>query len=91
MAIQAWQELEHFKQVVGLTQLSDLSIENLLGAKDPVNRIELALQAELMHRLSSVGKISCPKRLTKAVIKFIGQAEKLEPETKANLENYLAQ
>ena len=91
MAIQAWQELEHFKQVVGLAQLSDLSIENLLGAKDPVNRIELALQAELMHRLSSISKISCPKRLTKAVIKFIGQAEKLEPGTKANLENYLAQ
>ena len=71
--------------------LTDLTLENLLGAKDHLNSVELALQAELMHRLTSINKITCPKRLTKAVVKFIGQVEQLDQNTKANFDSYLAQ
>ena len=89
-AMKAWRELECAKADIGLTSLSDFSIENLVGAKDNLSKIELTLQAELLHRLTSLNKISCPNRLVKAVIKFIGLSEKLEPDLKAKFDSYLA-
>ena len=90
-AIEAWQELEIFKRTIGLTPLTDLSIENLVGAKDQVKKLALALQAELMHKLTSINKITCPKRLVKAAVKFVGQAERINSDLKAKVDNYLSQ
>ena len=89
LARQAWEELERFKPRAGLTPLTDLSLENLLGAKDHISKIELALQAELLHKLTSINKISCPIRLAKAVVKFIGNAERLTPEMRDKFNSYL--
>ena len=46
-AAEAWELLERAKLRLNLQPLSDMSIENLLGAKDRVNRLELTLNAEL--------------------------------------------
>ena len=73
------------------TSLTDLSIENLIGAKDHVNKYELAFQAELLHKLTSINKVTCPKRLVKSAVKLVRQAERLDHELSAKVDNYLMQ
>ena len=66
---------------IGLKQLTDLSIENLLGAKDKLSKIELALNAELLHRLSAMGSAEyCPNQMVRAAIKLIRCCEPLTSE-----------
>ena len=81
-AFEAWRELEEAKAVLNLNTLTDLTIENLIGAKENVNKIEHALQAELIHRLTSINVSYCPRRLVKTVIQFVGYTERLNAESK---------
>ena len=77
----AWTKLNEAKSRLGLNPLSDLSIENLLGAKDRQTKLELALGAELLHRLSAFGdKDYCPNLMVKMVITTIGHCENLDPD-----------
>ena len=62
-------------------------MENLLGAKDRLNKIELTLQAELVHRLTSTDAKFNPKELVKRIVKFIGYSERLSPEQKERFNN----
>ena len=88
-ANEAWLELEKAKREMGLSNLTDLSLENMIGAKDMVNKIELALQAELIHRLTSKNDKYCPRVLVKTVVKFIGYSERLKPELKGKFDDWL--
>ena len=88
-AITAWEELERLKTRLQLRNLSDLSLENIVGAKDQVNKIELALQAELIHRLTSTNMRYCPKDLVKKVVKFVGYSERLSVEHKASFDSLI--
>ena len=54
VAVEAWQEMERAKLSLDLNNLSDLSLANLVGAKDRLGKLELTLQAELIHRLTSL-------------------------------------
>ena len=63
---------------MGLSTLTRISIENVLGANEATTKIELALQAELIHKLASRNKINCPKQLVKSVAQVIGYSEKLD-------------
>ena len=77
----AWNYLNELKVRIGLKQLTDLSIENLLGAKDKLSKIELALNAELLHRLSAMGSAEyCPNQMVRAAIKLIRCCEPLTSE-----------
>ena len=77
----AWTKLNEAKSRLGLNPLSDLSIENLLGAKDRQTKLELALGAELLHRLSAFGdKDYCPNLMVKMVLTTIGHCENLDPD-----------
>ena len=82
MRLAAWLEMERLKSALNLNNLSDLSIENLMGAKDRLSKLEFALQAELIHRLCSLNVKYCPKNLVKMVKKFIGYSERLSIEQK---------
>ena len=88
-AKEAWRELEKVKAELNLDCLSDLTIENLVGAKDSLNKIELALNAELIHRLTSRNQSYNPKLLVKAVIKLIGYSERLDTALKDKFKNLL--
>ena len=77
-AIEAWVLLEEAKTRLGLQPLSDLSIENLLGAKDQVSKLELTLNAELIHKLASCTQAYCPRTLVMTAIKFISFSENLD-------------
>ena len=85
----AWLELEKAKLELGLRNLTDLSIENLIGAKDELSKIELALQAELIHKLTSRKERYCPKGLVRSVIKLIGYSERLSIELKIKFDEWL--
>ena len=81
-AIEAWRALEKAKTQLELNNLTDLTIENLVGAKDRVSKLELALQAELIHRLTSTNGAYCPRQLAKIVVRFVGYNERLSNEIK---------
>ena len=88
-ARRTWALLEEIKPRLGLNQLSDLSIENLLGAKDRLNKIELALQAEVLLKLISNGDRYEPKRLVNSSLKVISYCERLEADMLGKLKNEL--
>ena len=86
-ATRAWELLNEIKTWIGLHQLSDSSIENILGAKDRLNKIELALQAELLLRIISNSERYTLEVLVKASARLIYHSEKLSPVLKEKLKN----
>lgn len=88
-AVSAWQHLNELKVRLGLSALTDLSIENVLGAKDKLTKIELALNAELIHSLAAVNEHPQPDRLIKSICKRIHYSEYLSPGLKASFEREL--
>ena len=88
-AIEAWNKLDIAKRALGYHNLSDLSIENLVGAKDRLNKVELALNAELLVKLTSRGEGYCPEQMVRAVIQLIGNSERLQPDVKNKFKSYL--
>ena len=78
-ARRTWNLLEETKLRLGLNQLSDYSLENILGAKDKLSQIELALQAELLLKIISTSDTYDPKRLVKSSLKTISYCERLDP------------
>ena len=87
-AREAWRELEVIKDKLSLTTLSDLSLENLVGAKDPLNKLELALQAELMLKLSTKSDGYCPKQVARAATMLVLNSEKLNTTLKEKFEEF---
>ena len=85
-ALNAWQKLEEVKSRLGLNMLSDLTTENMLGAKDRLSKLEFALNAELLHKLTSKGSDRyCPEILVKSAIKIIQTCENMQPQMKESL------
>ena len=89
-ATQAWHLLEAAKTSMGLENLSDLSIENLLGIKDNIGKLELTLNAELIHRLSTRSESYSPAAIVRTAIKYVSYAEKLDDEMKTKFERWLS-
>ena len=79
-AREAWAKLEEFKDRVGLSSLTNTTLENILGANESTSKLELALQAELIHKLTSRNKIHCPVLLIKSVANVIANSEFLTKE-----------
>ena len=86
-ARRAWSLLEESKLRIGLKQLSDLTLENILGAKDRLNKLELALQAELLLKIISTSEKYIPESLVKSSIKLISYCERLDQVTYEKLKN----
>ena len=87
-AQEAWSLLAEAKDTLNMNSLSDTSIENVLGAKDDLTKLELTLQAELVLRLSTKGDGYCPRQLVHSVITFIGNVETLNEADKENFKRY---
>ena len=60
--------------------MSDLSVENLLGAKDILSKVELALNAELLLKLSTRSNGYMPEQLVRSTVRLIGNSEWHKPE-----------
>ena len=52
-----------------------------------VRKIELALQAELLLKLTTKGDGYCPNQLAKAAVMLVCHSEKLDPHLKEKFEN----
>ena len=83
-----WQKLDEVKMHLGLTLTSDHSIENLVGAKDVVSNLDLALQAEVILKLSTKSEGYCPSQLVKAATLLVCRSERLIPEIKEKFDAY---
>ena len=91
-ATTAWRLLESKISEVGLQSLTQLTIENVLGAGQTENprKTALTLRAELASRLMTRGGSTyCPIALVRACIKTIYTVENLDPETKNKLKEIL--
>ena len=84
-----WMKVNEAKAALGMNVLTDFTIENLLGAKDRLDRIELAINAEIIHRLTSNGEGYCPNQVVKASLQLIRYSENLEPSLKVKLKEYI--
>ena len=87
-AVEAWNKLEEAKTVIGLDNLSDRSINSILGAKGRPNKIELALNAELILKLTTRGEGYDPQQTVRSVVKLIGNSENLEAEIRDKFKSY---
>ena len=80
-AVQAWLKLNEARLELGFDALTDFSYETILGVKQKLSKVELALNAELLHRLTTFGGNDyCPNQMVKAVIRMIGNCEPLDLE-----------
>ena len=86
-AIRTWKLLDDLKVRLGLTRLTDHTIENLLGAKDKLCKIEFALQAELLLKIISKSEGCNPERLVAMCTKVISYSERMNPELMVKFKN----
>ena len=89
-AVEVWGHLATAKDKLQLNQLTDLTIESIVGLKDRLTKKELALQAEVILKLTSMSESYCPKQLAKAAVLLVLNSEHLNPELKAKLNDYKA-
>ena len=90
-AIITWNNLEEAKRQLNLTCLTDLTVDSLIGAKDRLSKIELALQAEVVLRLTSKSEGYCPVQLIKRAIELVLNSEHLKDELRINFNRYKAE
>ena len=80
-ALKAWETLERYKSRLGLNPMQSINLVEALGVSDYIGKIELALNAELLHKLAAVGgKSYCPTEIVKSVVKTIANGEKLNQD-----------
>ena len=73
-----WNNLEDAKRQLNLSSLTDLTVDSLIGTKERLGKIELALQAEVLLRLTSKSEGYCPAQLIKAAIALVLNSENLK-------------
>ena len=84
-AIETWNKLNEIKSDIGLNPLSDLSLENLVGAKDRLSKVELALNAELILKLTTRSDNYCASQVVKSTLRIIGLSEPLPMGLKTSI------
>ena len=89
-ARKAWEHLNEAKISLGLNPLTRINVEEVVGAQDRLTKIELALNAELIVKLTSRGDGYCPKQLVRASIQLIGNSEIMSAELRDKIKNLLS-
>ena len=87
-AQEAWRILDEIRTNLGLNTLTALTLDNIVGAKDRLNKFELAMNAELIHKLTTKGDGYCPRQLAKAAVLLVGNCEELHPELKEKFDDF---
>ena len=60
----------------------------MVGVKDDVSKLELALQAELLLKLSTKSDGYNPEQLVRAAVLLVCNSEKLDDSVKLNFEAF---
>jgi hypothetical protein len=90
LAARAWTRLEKGIEEIGLQSLPHITLESVLGTGDQINpnKVEMALRAELITRLTMKGGTSyCPEAMAKASIRSIATCEKLAVDLRLKMLN----
>ena len=87
---EAWRLLNEAKVALDMAPLTNLSMENLLGMKDNLGKLELALNAELILKVTSKSDGYDAKLIVRSVIKTISNAEKLNEAQKETFKAYVS-
>lgn len=90
-AREAWAKLDEARNMLQVATPSTLTIENILGAGERIDKISLALQAELLLRLSTKSDGYCPQQIAKAATKLVFSSETLSNEKLELYKNWLRQ
>ena len=88
-ALDAWRRLNEAKLRLNMQQLTDFTIETLLGMKERLSKIELALNAELILKITSTSEPYNAEQMVRSVIKVIVNAEKLKDTEREAFKNLL--
>ena len=87
-ASRAWQSLNNRLRDLGLSEVGNLTVENILGAGEQLTKIDLAIRAELTIRLASGNNIgSCPNVIVTNALKMIALGENLPLELRRAFQN----
>ena len=84
----SWEILEQTKQRLNLNVLTNLTIENVIGTKDDVSKLELALQAELILKLSTKSDGYNPRQMVRNAVLMVCNSETLDQETRTRFESF---
>ena len=87
-AREAWAKLDEAINQLQITRPSTLTIENILGAGERLDKISLALQAELLLKLSSRSEGYCPQQIARSAIQVVFNSEKLSNERRELYKNW---
>ena len=87
-AREAWLKLNEAKLFLNLNPLVELSLENIMGAKDLRNKIELSLQAELILRLSTKSEAYLPSQIVRSAVLLVGNNESLTIEMQERFKQF---
>ena len=76
------------KNSLDLTVVNPLTLENILGAGERLDKLDLALQAELLLRLSSKGEGYHPEQVVRSAVSLVFNSERLNDEKMQLFKNW---
>ena len=87
-AVTTWEKLNEIRETLKLNSMSNLTLENLIGARDNLTKIELALQAEVILRLTSRSDGYDPGQVVNSAVKLVLSSEHLTGDLKNEYSRY---
>ena len=87
----AWNKLNEARNQLQIETPGTLTIENLLGADERLDKISLALQAELLLKLSSKSEGYCPQQIVRSAVKVVLGSENLTIEKRNLFKEWIRQ
>ena len=87
-ARETWIKFNEAKNSLELTVVNLLTLENILGAGERLDKLDLALQAELLLRLSSKGEGYHPEQVVRSAVSLVFNSERLNDEKMQLFKNW---
>ena len=87
-ARETWIKFNEAKNSLELTVVNPLTLENILGAGERLDKLDLALQAELLLRLSSKGEGYHPEQVVRSAVSLVFNSERLNDEKMQLFKNW---
>ena len=90
-ARETWIKLNEARNLLQLESPATLTLENLVGAGDRLPKLSLALQAEVLLKLSIKSDGYCPQQIVKSAIMVVLNSERLDNEKRELFNNWRRQ
>ena len=87
-ARETWGKLDEAMNLLQMTLTSPQTIENMLGAGERLDKLNLTLQAELLLKLSTKSEGYCPEQMVKSSIALVFNSERLSEDKKLLYKNW---